>query len=151
MVLELLDGGELFDRIVEKGSSSEKEAAKVVHTIAIALEYLHGTGITHRDLKPANLIYQDKNPNALLKVTDFGLAKYRDCESKDLFQTPCGTPGYVAPEVLCGDNYDHTVDIWSLGVILYILLCGFPPFYAEKTSDLYAQIKAGEFDFPDPH
>lgn len=151
MIMELLTGGELFDSIVKKGNYSEKAAADVVNTIAVALKYLHEKGIVHRDLKPANLIYQNNKSKALLKITDFGLAKYRDIEKQDLLMTPCGTPGYVAPEVLKGEKYGAEVDIWSLGVILYILLCGFPPFYADTTTGLYTQIKEGRFEFPDPY
>jgi len=149
MVMELLTGGELFDRIVTKGSYSEKEAAEVVHTVAEALKYLHDDGIVHRDLKPENLIYQNSTEEALLKITDFGLAKYRDRDAQ--LSTACGTPGYVAPEVLEGKQYGKEVDLWSLGVILYILLCGFPPFYDESTAGLYRQIKQGQYDFPDPY
>jgi len=150
MVMELLTGGELFDRIVKKGSYSEKEASVVVGSIASALEYLHSTGIVHRDLKPENLIYLNKNDDSPLKITDFGLAKFRPNQNMDMY-TACGTPGYVAPEVLKGENYSSAVDLWSLGVILYVLLCGFPPFYHENTNLLYKQIKKGEFTFPDPY
>jgi len=149
MVMEILTGGELFDRIVSKGSYSEKEAADVVQTVAAALQYLHSNGIVHRDLKPENLIYQNDQEDALLKITDFGLAKYRARDTQ--LSTACGTPGYVAPEVLEGKQYSKEVDLWSLGVILYILLCGFPPFYDESTAGLYRQIKKGQYDFPDPY
>jgi len=152
MVMELLTGGELFDRIVTKGNYSEKEAADVVNTVAEALKYLHDNGIVHRDLKPENLIYQNSTEEALLKITDFGLAKYRSTDTAHaLLNTACGTPGYVAPEVLEGKQYGKEVDLWSLGVILYILLCGFPPFYDETTAGLYRQIKQGQYDFPDPY
>lgn len=149
MVMEILTGGELFDRIVSKGSYSESEAAGVVKTVALALKYLHSEGIVHRDLKPENLIYQNEKDDALLKITDFGLAKYRVRDTQ--LSTACGTPGYVAPEVLEGKQYSKEVDLWSLGVILYILLCGFPPFYDESTAGLYRQIKKGQYDFPDPY
>lgn len=149
MVMEILTGGELFDRIVSKGSYSEKEAAEVVNTVSTALKYLHSNGIVHRDLKPENLIYQNPTEEALLKITDFGLAKYRARDTQ--LSTACGTPGYVAPEVLEGKQYSKEVDLWSLGVILYILLCGFPPFYDESTAGLYRQIKKGQYDFPDPY
>jgi len=149
MVMDLLTGGELFDRIVSKGSYSEKEAADVVTIVAEGLAYLHSSGIVHRDLKPENLIYERDEEGALLKITDFGLAKYR-AQDRAL-STACGTPGYVAPEVLEGKQYGKEVDLWSLGVILYILLCGFPPFYDESTAGLYRQIKNGQYDFPDPY
>jgi len=149
MVMDLLTGGELFDRIVSKGSYSEKEAADVVKLVAEGLRYLHDNGIVHRDLKPENLIYETEEEGALLKITDFGLAKIGSADVA--LSTACGTPGYVAPEVLEGKKYGKEVDLWSLGVILYILLCGFPPFYDESTAGLYRQIKAGQYDFPDPY
>jgi len=148
--MELLTGGELFDRIVAKGSYSEKEASDLIKDIASAILYLHSIGIVHRDLKPENLIYLSPKNDSPIKITDFGLAKYRS--GKDMaMTTACGTPGYVAPEVLKNEPYDKAVDMWSLGVILYILLCGFPPFYHESTAQLYKQIKKGEYDFPDPY
>jgi len=150
MVMELLTGGELFDRIVSKGSYSEKEASIVIKSVASAIEYLHALGVVHRDLKPENLIYLDKTGESLIKITDFGLAKFRGSQNV-IMATACGTPGYVAPEVLKGGEYDKAVDLWSVGVILYILLCGFPPFYHQNTNMLYKQIKKGEYDFPDPY
>jgi len=150
MVLELLTGGELFDRIVSKGSYSEKEASELVRDIVSAINYLHSIGIVHRDLKPENLIYLNQKPDSPIKITDFGLAKYRSGKLDEM-KTACGTPGYVAPEVLKGEAYGKAVDLWSMGVILYILLCGFPPFYHENTVALYKQIKKGEYDFPDPY
>jgi len=102
-----------------------------------------------RDLKPENLIYSSRAADAMLKVTDFGLAKY--LRSQESMRTPCGTPGYVAPEILKSEAYGPAVDVWSIGVILYILLCGFPPFYDETAAGLYDQIKKGKYDFPDPY
>jgi calcium/calmodulin-dependent protein kinase I len=145
MVLELLTGGELFDRIVAKGSYSEKEASDLLRSITSAITYLHSINIVHRDLKPENLIYQSQNPDSPIKITDFGLAKFRKegAGKPEAMTTACGTPGYVAPEVLKNEPYGKEVDMWSLGVILYILLCGFPPFYHESTAQLYKQIKKG--------
>jgi len=151
MVLELLTGGELFDRIVAKGSFSEKEASELMRSITSAVSYLHSIGIVHRDLKPEHLIYQSPKPDSPITITDFGLAKYRADGGKTAMTTACGTPGYVAPEVLKNEPYGKEVDMWSLGVILYILLCGFPPFYHENTQQLYKQIKKGEYDMPDPY
>jgi len=150
MVLELLNGGELFERILDKGSYSEKEASDLIKDIATAIKYLHSIGVVHRDLKPENLIYSHKKDNeGCIKITDFGLAKFRTDDGK--MATACGTPGYVAPEVLKNESYGPPVDLWSLGVILYILLCGFPPFYHVSTSALYRQIKQGQYDFPSPY
>jgi len=152
MVLELLTGGELFDRIVAKGSYSELEASQLIRDVLTAINYLHGIGVVHRDLKPENLIYLNEDMKSPVKITDFGLAKYRAGNSaRDLMNTACGTPGYVAPEILKSEAYGKEVDLWSVGVILYILLCGFPPFFHEHTDALYNQIKRGEYEFPDPY
>lgn len=151
MVMELLTGGELFDRIVAKGSYSEKEASELLKCITEAIQYLHSIGVVHRDLKPENLIYSTTSGNSQVKITDFGLAKFRSDQAAGGMHTACGTPGYVAPEVLKNEAYGPEVDLWSLGVILYILLCGFPPFYHESTAALYKQIKKGSYDFPDPY
>eukprot|EP00954_Amorphochlora_amoebiformis_P026949 1382335-Amorphochlora_amoeboformis.AAC.1 len=150
LVMEILTGGELFDRIVAKGSFSEADASKLVKSVVMALQYLHSIGIVHRDLKPENLIYADNTKESPIKITDFGLAKLKE-KKHDKMETACGTPGYVAPEVLKKQKYTEAVDIWSLGVILYILLCGFPPFYHENTGALYKQIKSGDYDFPEPY
>lgn len=123
MVMEEMSGGELFDRIVEKEKYSEKEASNVVKKLAAALLYCHAQGIAHRDLKPENLLYQSTAEDAEIKIADFGLAKLIKGDS--LMQTACGTPGYVAPEILEGRPYGPEVDLWSLGVITYILYgCG---------------------------
>jgi calcium/calmodulin-dependent protein kinase I len=149
MVMELMTGGELFDRIVEKEKYTEEEARVTVQKIAGAIEYCHNMGIVHRDLKPENLLYSDPTDDASIKIADFGLAKI--LKEDDMMATQCGTPGYVAPEILEGHPYTDKVDIWSLGVITYILLCGFPPFYDENNQALFAQIKAGAYDFPSPY
>ena len=134
MVMELLTGGELFDRIVQKGSYSEKEASECIASVTSAIQYLHNTGIVHRDLKPENLIYLSPDLESPIKITDFGLAKFRSAKADaSSMTTACGTPGYVAPEVLKNEPYNKAVDLWSLGVILYILLCGFPPSAALHT------------------
>jgi serine/threonine protein kinase len=149
LVMELVTGGELFDKIVEKGNYSEKDAAHVINTLCGALEYLHARGIVHRDLKPENILLASKADDAPIKVADFGLA--RMIKKGDMMKTACGTPGYVAPEVLQNKGYSSgAVDMWSTGVILYILLCGFPPFYEEELPALFDQILKGRYDFPTP-
>lgn len=149
MVMDLLIGGELFDRIVKKGSFSEAEAASQVKQVTSALIYMHKNGVVHRDLKPENLLFETKSDYSTIKIIDFGLAKVND----DAMRTPCGTPGYVAPEILSDKEYGKEVDMWSVGVILYILLCGFPPFYDNSGNlrNLYSQIKKGQFSFPSPY
>jgi len=147
MVLEILRGGELFDRIVKRRFFSEAQAAQVIASVVQAIAYLHKIGVVHRDLKPENLLYATKEDDSIIKLTDFGLAKF----TKVKMATACGTPGYVAPEILSGKPYGPEVDLWSIGVILYILLCGFPPFFDENTPNLYRAIKQGRFDFPSPY
>ena len=110
------------------------------------MAYIHSKGIVHRDLKPENLLYAAPSPNENLKLADFGLAHI--LKENEILETACGTPGYVAPEVLNGDGYQTPVDMWSLGVVLYILLCGFPPFYDDSTRILFEIIKQGRYDFP---
>merc|ERR1719181_726958 len=149
LVMELVTGGELFDRIVARGNYTEKDAASLMATLCDALAYLHEQAIVHRDLKPENLLYSSPDDDAIIKVADFGLA--RMVSGKDMMKTACGTPGYVAPEVLKNQGYDSgAVDIWSVGVILYILLCGFPPFYEEELPALFDQILHARYDFPTP-
>lgn len=149
LVMELVTGGELFDRIVAKGNYTEKDAADLMKTLCDALAYLHEKNIVHRDLKPENLLYSSPADDATIKVADFGLA--RIVSGKDMMKTACGTPGYVAPEILKNMGYDSgAVDVWSAGVILYILLCGFPPFYEEELPALFDQILHARYDFPSP-
>ncbi|KAJ8304549.1 hypothetical protein KUTeg_018132 [Tegillarca granosa] len=129
LVLELVRGGELFDRITTRGSYSEKDAAKAIRDILLGLKHIHESDIVHRDLK----------------VTDFGLSKIIE---KDVHMaTVCGTPGYCAPEILCGTSYTKAVDLWSIGVITYILLCGYEPFYEENDRLLFKKILKGEYFF----
>jgi len=149
LVMELVTGGELFDRIVEKGSYTEKMAADTIFTLCDALDCLHQKKIVHRDLKPENILYSDTTDKAVIKVADFGLA--RMVSDNDIMKTACGTPGYVAPEILNNKGYDSSaVDLWSTGVILYILLCGFPPFYEEELPALFDSILNARYDFPSP-
>lgn len=118
LVLELLAGGELFDRIVEKESYSEKEAAETIRPLVDALRYCHQLGIIHRDLKPENILYQTEEDSSIIKITDFGLARF---VQNELATTACGTPNYVAPEIIEGHGYGKEVDVWSIGVIIYIM------------------------------
>ncbi|KAM4876085.1 calcium/calmodulin-dependent protein kinase type IV [Thomomys bottae] len=149
LVLELVTGGELFDRIVEKGYYSERDAADAVKQILEAVAYLHENGIVHRDLKPENLLYATPAPDASLKIADFGLSKI--VEHQVLMKTVCGTPGYCAPEILRGCAYGPEVDMWSVGIITYILLCGFEPFYDERGDQfMFRRILNCEYYFISP-
>jgi len=148
-VMELVTGGELFDRIVEKGSYSEEDAKILVRKIVSAIEYLHKQNIAHRDLKPENLLVKSVEDDTEVKIADFGLSKIIDKDK--MMQTACGTPGYVAPEVLNAEGYDKEVDMWSVGVITYILLCGFPPFYSESVPEVFEQIMKAEYDYPEEY
>lgn len=154
VIMECMTGGELFERIQQRGDSpfTEREAAAIVRQVTIAIAHLHSLNIAHRDLKPENLLYADRSANALLKLTDFGFAK-ETTAGLDL-KTPCYTPYYVAPEVLGPESYDMMCDLWSLGVIMYILLCGFPPFYSNHgaaiSPGMRKRIRQGQYDFPNP-
>uniref|UniRef100_A0A8C5MDG0 Calcium/calmodulin dependent protein kinase IG n=1 Tax=Leptobrachium leishanense TaxID=445787 RepID=A0A8C5MDG0_9ANUR len=147
LVMQLVSGGELFDRILERGVYTEKDASDVIRQVLSAVKYLHDNGIVHRDLKPENLLYLTPDENAKIMITDFGLSKM---EETGIMSTACGTPGYVAPEVLAQKPYSKAVDCWSIGVITYILLCGYPPFYEETESRLFEKIREGTYEFESP-
>eukprot|EP01097_Dermamoeba_algensis_P000143 TRINITY_DN1050_c0_g1_i2.p1 TRINITY_DN1050_c0_g1~~TRINITY_DN1050_c0_g1_i2.p1 ORF type:complete len:363 (-),score=106.35 TRINITY_DN1050_c0_g1_i2:267-1355(-) len=145
LVMELVDGQELFDKIIEKGNYSEKDASLIIRQIVAAIDYLHSQGIAHRDLKPENLLTSGDGQTEVIKVADFGLSKNF---GEDRLKTSCGSPGYVAPEVLiCDSPYDKSVDMWSIGVILYILLCGYPPFFADNDPALFKKIMDVDYNF----
>jgi len=148
LVMELVTGGELFERIVQREQYKESEAAIVMKQLFAATAYLHTLGIVHRDLKPENLLLENENEDTPIKLTDFGLSKIY---STEMMQTACGTPGYVAPEILELGGYDTAVDLWSAGVILYTLLCGYPPFYNENPAILFETIMKGTYHFHSPY
>merc|ERR1711936_1415393 len=152
VVMEIMEGGELFSRIQEKKSFTEKEAAEIVKDICLAVKFLHDCNVAHRDLKPENLLYSRADSSGVLKLTDFGFAK--ETIIKDELQTPCYAPYYAAPEVLGPEKYDKSCDIWSLGVIMYILICGYPPFYSHHgqpiSPGMKRRIRGGQYEFPRP-
>ncbi|CAG9538833.1 unnamed protein product [Cercopithifilaria johnstoni] len=148
LVMELVTGGELFDRIVAKGSFTERDASVLMQQVLEAAAFMHENGVVHRDLKPENLLFYDQTEDSKIMISDFGLSKI---EESDVMATACGTPGYVAPEVLQQKPYGKAVDIWSIGVITYILLCGYPPFYDENDANLFAQIIRGDYEFDSPY
>eukprot|EP01130_Rhizamoeba_saxonica_P000005 TRINITY_DN0_c2_g1_i2.p1 TRINITY_DN0_c2_g1~~TRINITY_DN0_c2_g1_i2.p1 ORF type:complete len:266 (+),score=80.95 TRINITY_DN0_c2_g1_i2:428-1225(+) len=147
IVMELVPGSELFDRIVDKGYYSERNAINIVKQILSAVCYLHEVGIAHRDLKPENLLCSGTDEDEIVKIADFGLSKIFSGDEE--LMTSCGTPGYVAPEVLMCESYDKSVDMWGIGIITYILLAGYPPFYAENDTALFEKIMNAEYDFDD--
>nr|XP_057933349.1 calcium/calmodulin-dependent protein kinase type 1D [Doryrhamphus excisus]XP_057933350.1 calcium/calmodulin-dependent protein kinase type 1D [Doryrhamphus excisus] len=149
LIMQLVSGGELFDRIVEKGFYTEKDASTLIRQVLDAVDYLHNMGIVHRDLKPENLLYFNPNDGSKIMISDFGLSKMEG--SGNVMSTACGTPGYVAPEVLAQKPYSKAVDCWSIGVIAYILLCGYPPFYDENDSKLFEQILKADYEFDAPY
>ncbi|KAL4463768.1 hypothetical protein ABPG72_022822 [Tetrahymena utriculariae] len=144
LVMEVCEGGELFDRIIEKGRFTEIEARSIFSQIMQAINYCHSNGIAHRDLKPENFLFLTKHDDSPIKVIDFGLSKNFD--NKQAMKTKAGTPYYISPEVLEG-NYDESCDIWSSGVILYILLSGVPPFFGDDDSEILASVKKGYYTF----
>ncbi|NP_001265972.2 Hop-interacting protein THI080 [Solanum lycopersicum] len=144
LVMELCEGGELFDRIVARGHYSERAAAGVARTVAEVVRMCHANGVMHRDLKPENFLFANKKEHSALKAIDFGLSVF--FKPGERFSEIVGSPYYMAPEVL-KRNYGPEVDIWSAGVILYILLCGVPPFWAETEQGVALSILRGVIDF----
>ncbi|XP_043535006.1 calcium/calmodulin-dependent protein kinase type II subunit gamma isoform X11 [Chiloscyllium punctatum] len=149
LIFDLVTGGELFEDIVAREYYSEADASQCIHQILESVSHIHQHDIVHRDLKPENLLLASKCKNAAVKLADFGLAIEVQGDQQAWFGF-AGTPGYLSPEVLRKDPYGKPVDIWACGVILYILLVGYPPFWDEDQHKLYQQIKAGAYDFPSP-
>ncbi|XP_054909238.1 serine/threonine-protein kinase H1 homolog [Poeciliopsis prolifica] len=147
MVMELATGGELFDRIIACGSFTERDATGVLQMVLDGVKYLHALGITHRDLKPENLLYYHPGADSKIIITDFGLASSRKKGDECLMKTTCGTPEYIAPEILVRKPYTNAVDMWALGVISYILLSGTMPFEDDNRMRLYRQILKGKYSF----
>ncbi|CAG8792589.1 5996_t:CDS:2, partial [Dentiscutata erythropus] len=138
IITDLALGGELYNQLLQRGSYTEKDAANLIEQIA------------HRDLKPENLLFSDKSEFSTLKITDFGLSKILK-HHDDILMTACGTPGYVAPEVLTQNGYGKSVDIWSIGVILYTVLCGYTPFWGENQKALFDSILKGVYHFDEDY
>ncbi|CAB1429017.1 unnamed protein product [Pleuronectes platessa] len=149
LIFDLVTGGELFEDIVAREYYSEADASHCIQQILESVNHCHVNGIVHRDLKPENLLLASKLKGAAVKLADFGLAIEVQGEQQAWFGF-AGTPGYLSPEVLRKDPYGKPVDMWACGVILYILLVGYPPFWDEDQHRLYQQIKAGAYDFPSP-
>jgi serine/threonine protein kinase len=149
LVMELCPGGELFERITTRPTYTEVEARDTIRTLASALAHMHSHGIAHRDLKPENILLSSADDNfAHIKLGDLGFAKRTPASG---YTTSCGTPSYVAPEILRSEPYNQACDLWSLGVVLYILLCGYAPFSSPNQSDLFKAIVSGRFYFDAPY
>merc|ERR1719238_1729049 len=146
LVMELCAGGELFDRIIECGHFTEVQAANLMQQIVRAMYYMHENHVCHRDLKPGNFLFMTKDSieKNLLKIIDFGLSCKFD--TNQVLTTKAGTPYYVAPQVLAG-KYDQLSDLWSCGVIMYVMLCGYPPFFGETDAEVLSKVRLGNFSF----
>lgn len=144
LIMEMADGGELFDYIVSRNRLTERQACRIYQQLISGIEYLSKVKVVHRDLKPENLLL-DKNRN--VKIVDFGLSNI--WRNEEMLKTACGSPCYAAPEMIAGKYYHGTaVDIWSSGVILYAMMCGYLPFEDPNTAKLYKKIVAGQYEIP---
>ncbi|XP_049710037.1 serine/threonine-protein kinase H2 [Elephas maximus indicus] len=147
MVMELATGGELFDRLLAQRSFTEQDAVRILRMVADGIRYLHTLRITHRDLKPENLLYYHPGAESKILITDFGLANSGNKSGDWTMRTLCGTPEYIAPEILLRKPYTSAVDMWALGVITYVLLSGFLPFDDESHTRLYRKILRGKYNY----
>ena len=146
IILDLADGGDVYDRIAKKGYYTELEARNMAKMLLETVDYIHSSGIVHRDLKPENLLLISNTSDVVIKICDFGFAD----KVADLifpYQDVCGTPNFVAPEMIRRQKYKTKPDIWALGVIFYILLAGYPPFYSKNERALFRKIKIGKYVF----
>jgi len=147
IVTEYARGGELFEKIVEKEFYAENDVKDIMLKLLKTVKFCHERGIVHRDIKPENILLASKDDDSEIMLCDFGFAKKLDEEQVTELQTACGTPGYVAPEVISRQPYGAACDVWSLGVVAYILLCGYPPFRADNKKQLFQRIRNAEFKF----
>lgn len=156
LVTDLCEGGELFDKIVEKSSTdddsgaacfAEDDATRIVYQILEAVSYMHKRGVVHRDLKPENLLFETAEEDSPIKIIDFGLSRKHREGLEPPMSTVVGTPYYIAPEVL-KRKYDKSCDLWSVGVIAYAMLCGYPPFNGDDNNDVHAAVQRGRYHFP---
>ena len=148
IVMELLRGGELFYEIVKRKFYSEKDASGIIQQLLDAVEYMHHKKVVHRDIKPENLLLEDADADSVLKVADFGLAF--EVDDPPPVGSISGTPAYMAPEMIRKMPYSTEIDEWACGVVLYILLCGYPPFWSESRKELFANIETGRYEFDSP-
>lgn len=143
LIMEYLSGGELIDRILEKESYSEKEASDAIRPVIDCIKYCHSMGIVHRDLRPEKLLYSSKNDDSVIKIADFGLARFFD---HNLMKTSFESTNYMAPEILKGSGYTCAVDCWSIGAIIYLMLSGNPPFLSDNQSKMNESIMKCQYD-----
>eukprot|EP01135_Chromosphaera_perkinsii_P009587 Nk52_evm37s1810 gene=Nk52_evmTU37s1810 len=148
IVMELLKGGELFHEIVKRKFYSERDASVVMQQLLDSIEFMHHKGVVHRDIKPENLLLEDEDCGSVLKIADFGLAF--DIENPPPLGSISGTPAYMAPEMIAKKEYGELIDEWACGVVLYILLCGYPPFWSDSRQKLFSSIEYGLFEFDSP-
>ncbi|RLN14070.1 hypothetical protein BBI17_004589 [Phytophthora kernoviae] len=149
IIQELCTGGELYDRVVQRGKYSEMDAANIIHQLMSALQALHAHNILHLDIKPENILFASEDPDAKILLTDFGLARMINGKQNPLEQgkSMAGTIGYMAPEVISSHNYSESADVFSAGVILFILLVGYPPFFGDSEVEILLKIARGDFTF----
>jgi len=146
LVMEFIPGGELYEALINLGPFSEEQTFYIFRQLVDAVSYLHKNGIAHRDIKLENILWTESSNQ--LKLTDFGLAKSVLLSDAEFMSTPCGTPSYVAPEIMKGQNYTHAVDLWALGVVLYLLLFCKYPFPGDSLGEIYSRIETGNVSFP---
>lgn len=147
LVTDLARGGELFDRIYNKGSFYESDAAAIIKNVTSGVAYLHSHGIVHRDLKPENLLFRTPDESSDLLIADFGLSRIIDEEKFRMLTTTCGTPGYMAPEIFKKSGHGKPVDVWAIGVIAYFLLCGYQPFDRDTSAEEMEAILSADYSF----
>lgn len=141
IVSELMEGGELYDRIIEMKRFSERDAANIIYQVLLGVAYMHGKKVCHRDLKPENILLDSQDRTRLnIKITDFGFAKFHDPHSEEGMSDMLGSPLYMAPEIIKKLPYDYKVDIWSMGVILYIMMTGRPPFKGRTKEEIFISV-----------
>lgn len=149
LITELCKGGEMFDKIIEKEFFEEGYACKIFKQVLQAINYCHKVNIVHRDLKPENFLFETKDDDSDIKIIDFGLSKLVKQKATGKIEkctTQAGTPYYIAPDVLTG-SYDKSVDLWSAGCILYVILCGYPPFSGDTDQEILDLVQKAKFDF----